>query len=70
MDTLGRLSDISSRIDHLEQAAEWIAKETVFSDNPISQTSTLIMVLADDIREKLVRLIGDLERGIEIEKVN
>ncbi len=61
MDTLGKLMDISSRLEHLETAAEWITKETVHTDNAISQTGTLICVLADDLREKVCSLVRELE---------
>ena len=47
MDTLSKLMAISSRIEHLENAANWIAREAVHSDISISQTGTLISVLAD-----------------------
>lgn len=63
MDLLDRLLDISSRLDHLEQSAEWIAKETVHTDNGISQTGTLICVLADELRERLYALVRDMEIG-------
>lgn len=62
MNTMNRLIDIASRIDHLENAAEWIARETVHSDNGISQTGTLICVLAEEVRERLCELVKELER--------
>ena len=62
MDTLDKLIDISSRLDHLENAAEWIAKESVHDDNGISQTSTLICVLADELRERIFTLAPELEQ--------
>lgn len=65
MDSLQRLMEISSRLDHLEESAEWIAKETVHTDNAISQTSTLITVLAEDIREKVCELVHVLEQVSE-----
>jgi len=61
MDTMNKLLEIASRIDHLENAAEWIARESVHTDNGISQTSTLICVLADEIREKVYDLTRELE---------
>lgn len=61
MDVLQKLLDITSRLDHLEGAAEWIAKETVHTDNGVSQTGTLISVLADEVREKLCSLVKELE---------
>ena len=62
MDTLQRLMEITSRLEHLETAAEFIARETVHVDNALSQTGTLISVLADDVREKVYQLVQDLER--------
>lgn len=67
MDTLQRLMDISSRLEQLEVSAEFITRETAHSDNPISQTATLISVLADDIRERIYALVNDLERVAEHE---
>jgi hypothetical protein len=61
MRTMDKLLDITSRIDHLEGVAEWIARETVHTDNGVSQTGTLICVLADEIREKLCALVKELE---------
>ena len=66
MDTVSELLQISSRIDHLENAAEWIAKETVHSDNAVSQTGTLISVLADELREKVYELVHQLEKKKEL----
>ena len=65
MKTLDRLVEISSRLEHLEGAAEWISKETIHSNNSASQTATLISALADDIREKVYALVHELEQNIE-----
>ncbi|MCB0353848.1 MAG: hypothetical protein KDD64_10000 [Bdellovibrionales bacterium] len=65
MNTLDKLLDISSRIEHLESAAEWIAKETIHTDSGISQTGTLICVLADEVREAIYQLARDLEGPTE-----
>lgn len=70
MDSIEKILDISSRIEHLENAAEWIARETVHSDHAVSQTGTLICVLADDIRERLCTLVKELERRRELDKLN
>jgi len=70
MDTLNKLLNISSRIDHLEDAAEWIAKETIHCDNGISQTSTLICVLADEIREQVYNLAKELENSQDFEIIH
>ena len=61
MDTLDKLMEITSRIEHLETAAEWITRETVHTDNGVSQTGTLIAVLAEEVREKIYNLVRDLE---------
>ena len=65
MDTLDKLMQISSRLEHLENAAEWITKETVHSDNGLSQTGTLITVLADELREMVYNLVHELEQEKE-----
>lgn len=66
MDTINKLLEISSRIEHMEKSAEWITKETVHTDNAVSQTGSLIAVLADEIREKVCSLVKNLERKIEV----
>jgi hypothetical protein len=65
IDTINKLLEISSRIEHMEKSAEWISRETVHSDNAVSQTGTLITVLADEIREKVCTLVKSLEKKIE-----
>ncbi|MCB0318411.1 MAG: hypothetical protein KDD56_06615 [Bdellovibrionales bacterium] len=62
MNTLDKLLEISSRLEHLENAAEWITKETVHTDSGLSQTGTLICVLADELREMLYQLVHELEQ--------
>lgn len=61
MDTLGKILDIASRLDHLSNCADWVARETVHTDNGLSQTGTLMAVLIEDIREKMNQLVNDLE---------
>lgn len=70
METLEKIVDISSRLEHLENAAEWIARETVHTDNTISQTGTLICVIVDDLRERLCSLVKELEKKVEMEKLH
>jgi len=67
INTLSQILEIASRLDHLGTCAEWIARETVHTDNGISQTGTLISVLAEDIREKINTLIAELEELSEAE---
>lgn len=68
--SLKEVLEIESRIEHLETLALWIAKETASVDQTISQTSTLISVVCEDIRERVIELVRNLEERIqEIEKV-
>lgn len=64
--TVNRLQEISLRLDHLETAGEWIARTLVHSDNAASQTGTLVTVLADDIRCRVLELISELEKELEL----
>lgn len=64
MDTVDKIISINSRLDHLESAAEWISRETVHSDSSVSQTSTLIQVLVEDVREKVFAVIRELEAQV------
>lgn len=70
MDTLNRLLELASRLDHLENASEWIARETVHTDNTISQTATLISTIADELREKLCTMVKEFEHRRELDKLN
>ena len=62
--TLNKLEEISSRLELLENQAEWIAKESVHTDNVISQSGTLIYVLADEVRSKVFELVHELEERL------
>lgn len=61
MKTMQKLLEISSRIEHLEKSAEWIAKETVHADSAVSQTATMIYSLADDIQARVTELVKAVE---------
>lgn len=65
MDTVDKIISINSRLEHLESAAEWISRETVHSDNTVSQTSTLIQVLVEDVREKIFSIIREFEVQVD-----
>jgi len=70
MSNIDKILEIESRLEHLETAALWIAKETVHTDNAVSQTGTLITVLADELREKMVTLVRTLEEQLSnVEKM-
>ncbi len=64
--SVDKLVDISSRLEQIEQSAEWIAREMVHTDASVSQAGTLIGVLADDIREKICTLVQDLEETLSL----
>jgi hypothetical protein len=63
MNTLPQVLEIASRLDHLGICAEWIARETVHTDNAVSQTGTLISVLTEEIRDRINNLIAELEQS-------
>jgi hypothetical protein len=70
MSSVDKLLDITSRLEHIETSAEWIARETVHNDSSVSQTGTLICVLADDLREKIFALVKELEEIKELGGMN
>ncbi len=70
MKTLDKLLEISSRIEHMENAAEWIAKETANTDGAVSQTGSLICVLADDLRERICALVHEFEEIMDTDNMN
>lgn len=63
--SMNKLLEITSRLDHLESSAEWIARETIHTDSAVSQTGTLIMVLVDDLRDRVCALVKELEEITE-----
>lgn len=58
----GKLQEISMRLDHMQAAGEWLARSLVHTDSAASHTGTLITVLTEDIRERLLELITELEK--------
>lgn len=69
MRTFQEVIALSSRIDHLEQVAEWIARETANQDSSVCQSATLITVLIDDIRNRLIDLVKSLEESVNELKI-
>jgi len=64
------LIDIESRLEHLENLALWIARDSASIDPTLSQTGTLISVICEDVRERIFNLVKQLEEKIkEFEKV-
>lgn len=64
MNTVEKLQEISLRLEHMSSSGEWIARSLVHSDSAASQTGALISVLAEDIRERLLDLVTELEKQI------
>lgn len=64
MRTVDKIQDICSRLDHLEEAGTWLARSLVHKDSTASHTGTLVTVIAEDIREKLLSLVADLEKEV------
>jgi len=70
MKTMDKLIEIANRIEHMENAAEWIARETANTDAPVSQTGSLICVLCDDVRERICALVHEIEEFMDNSKFN
>ncbi len=66
MDSLEKLQEITLRLDHLEEAGDWLARALVHVDGAASHTGSLVTVLADDIRNRIIELISELEKEIVI----
>ncbi len=66
MDRVTKIHEISLRIDHLQQAGDWIARTLVNTDGACSQTGSLISVLAEDVRQRLLELVTELETEVFI----
>lgn len=64
MNSFDKLHDICTRLEHVETNAEWIARSMVHVDSTACQTGTLISVLADEIRGKILDLVTELEKEI------
>lgn len=61
MDTVEKLHEISLRLDHMYSSGEWLARSLVHADGAASQTGTLITVLVEDVRARLLELVTELE---------
>lgn len=66
MDSLDRLQEISMRLDHMQAAGDWLARSMVHLDSAASHTGTLITVLVEDVRSRLLELITELEKEIAV----
>ena len=62
MDSVEKLQEISMRLDHMQAAGEWLARSLVHTDSAASHTGTLITVLTEDIRDRLLELVTELEK--------
>lgn len=61
MSTVDKLHEISLRLEHMQSSGEWLARSLVHTDSSASHTGTLITVLAEDIRERILELVTELE---------
>ena len=59
---LSKVQEICLRLDHLESAGDWLSRALVHSDAAGSHTGTLVTVLAEEIREKLLDLVAEIEK--------
>lgn len=66
MESLEKLQEISMRIDHLESAGDWLARSMANIDGAASHTGTLVTVLAEDIRARIMDLVTELEKQIVV----
>lgn len=66
METISKLHEISLRLDHLGGAGEWLARSLVHTDSAASQTGTLVSVLTEDVRERILELVTELEKQMAL----
>lgn len=64
MSTVEKLQEISLRLEHLEAAGDWLARSLVHVDGVASQTGTLVTVLTEDVRERILELVTELEKQL------
>jgi len=62
---MAKLHQITLKLDQLGSTGEFLARALASQDQSWSQSSTLILTLAEDVREEVLQLIQSLERSIE-----
>lgn len=62
MDSLSKLQEISLRLEQVESAGDWLARTLVHVDSAASHTGSLVSLLAEDIRERILNLITEIEQ--------
>lgn len=65
MNKLAKIQDIALRLEQLESTGEWLARSLVHKDSSASQAGSMIMALADDIRDTIRELVDQIESGEE-----
>ena len=60
-----RLQELSLRLDQIESSAEWVSQVMEGKDTPLANTGTLISSLAEDIRNRMLELVTELEKQIK-----
>ena len=66
MDTVSKIQEITMRLDQLENTGEWLARALVHKDSSGSQAGSMIIALAEDVREMILDLVTDLEHQATI----
>ena len=61
MDMLEQLRTVVKRLEEVDHAGEWIARETIHSDAAVSQSGSLICALAHDLQERLEEVLEAVE---------
>ena len=66
MNTLQKIQEIALRLDGIDSAGDWISKAMAERDASAAQTGSLISSLSEDIRSKLLELVAELEKQLEV----
>lgn len=64
MDTVSKLQELSLRLDKLEATGEWLEQTLAETDAAAAKSGALISALADDVRQRLLDLVTELETQI------
>lgn len=65
MDTNDIIHRLCLKLDQIESSGEWLTRTNVHESNSSCQTATLIQVLAEEVREELIKLVVQLEEEAE-----
>ncbi len=68
MNNSPKLEEISLRLEHLESAGDWLARSFAISDPAASQTGSLVTVLVEDLRYRILSLVKEIEEDLKLLK--